>query len=140
MLPKFLLNFCQIFVKKALLSWIQLLRGITQGKCIRAVCFYRLLCSGTAKTPSNSGVISLEYREIWERYARYVSSLTNKQTKWMKCQVTGNQIKEEKLEICIKSVYRYERKKERTREITSFLSMWVISSKSKSNSTNFLPR
>ena len=41
----------------------------------------------------------------------------------MKCQVTGNQIKEEKLEICIKSVYRYERKKERTREITSFLSM-----------------
>jgi len=42
---------------------------------------------GGAKTTSNSGVI---YREIWERYARYVSSLTNKQTnkqikqtKWM---------------------------------------------------------
>ena len=35
---------------------------------------------GGAKTPSNSGVISFEYREIWERYARYVSSLTNKQT------------------------------------------------------------
>ena len=68
---------------------------------------------GGAKTTSNSGVISFEYVEIWERYAQYVSSLTNKQTKWMKCQVTGNQIKEEKLEICIKSVYRYERKKER---------------------------
>ena len=48
---------------------------------------------------------------------------TNKQTKWMKCQVMGNQIKEEKLEICIKSVYRYERKKGKTREITSFLSI-----------------
>ena len=52
---------------------------------------------GGAKTTSNSGVISFEYREIWERYARYVSSLTNKQTKWMKCQVMGNQIKEEKI-------------------------------------------
>ena len=31
---------------------------------------------GGAKTPSNSGVISFEYREIRERYA----SLTNKQT------------------------------------------------------------
>ena len=41
----------------------------------------------------------------------------------MKCQVMGNQIKEEKLEICIKSVYRYERKKGKTREITSFLSI-----------------
>ena len=78
---------------------------------------------GGAKTTSNSGVISFEYVEIWERYAQYVSSLTNKQTKWMKCQVTGNQIKEEKLEICIKSVYRYERKKGKTREITSFLSI-----------------
>ena len=51
---------------------------------------------GGAKTTSNSGVISFEYMEIWERLARYVSSLTNKQTKWMKYQVIGNQIKEEK--------------------------------------------
>ena len=84
---------------------------------------------GGAKTTSNSGVIWFEYREICERYARYVSSLTNKQTKWMKYQVIGNQIKEEKFEICIKSVYGYERrrerkeKKKRTREITSFLSI-----------------
>ena len=59
-------------------------------------------------------------------HARYVSSLTNKQTKWMKCQVMGNQIKEGKFEICIRSVYRYERRKEReekTGEITSFLSI-----------------
>ena len=47
----------------------------------------------------------------------------NKQTKWMKYQVIGNQIKEEEFEICIKSVYRYERRKEKTREITSFLSI-----------------
>ena len=68
---------------------------------------------GGAKTTSNSGVISFEYMEIWERLARYVSSLTNKQTKWMKYQVIGNQIKEEKFEICIKSVYGYERRRER---------------------------
>ena len=56
---------------------------------------------GGAKTTSNSGVI---YREIWERYARYVSSLTNKQTnkqikqaKWMKYLVIGDQSKEEKI-------------------------------------------
>ena len=42
---------------------------------------------------------------------------------------------------CIESVHRYERRKEKTREITShFCQFWVISSKSKSNSTNFLPR
>ena len=31
----------------------------------------------------------------------------------MKYQVIGNQIKEEKFEICIKSVYGYERRRER---------------------------
>ena len=46
----------------------------------------------------------------------------------MKYQVIGNQIKEENFfDICIKSVYRYERRRERkgkkTREITSFLSI-----------------
>ena len=33
------------------------------------------------------GVISFEYREIGERYARYVSSLTNKQTKGRKFEI-----------------------------------------------------
>ena len=73
---------------------------------------------GGAKTPSNSGVISFEYREIWERYASLTNKQTNKMNEW-----NVNQIKEEKLEICIKSVYRYERKKGKTREITSFLSI-----------------
>ena len=65
------------------------------------------------------------------------------QTKWMKYQVIGNQIKEEKFEICIKSVYRYERRKGRKEKLVKshhFCQFWVISSKSKSNSTNFLPR
>ena len=40
----------------------------------------------------------------------------------MKCQVMGNQIKEEKFEICIKSVYRYERRKGRKEKLVkSFL-------------------
>ena len=46
---------------------------------------------------------------------------TNKQTKWMKCQVMGNQIKEEKFEICIKSVYRYERRKGRKEKLVKSL-------------------
>ena len=45
---------------------------------------------GGAKTTSNSGVISFEYREIWEGYAWCVSSLTYQE--WMKYQVIGNQI------------------------------------------------
>ena len=95
---------------------------------------------GGAKTTSNSGVISFEYREIWERYARYVSSLTNKQTnkqikqtKWMKYQVIGDQSKEEKiwnLHYIGTSLGKKERKKGKNR--ASFLSIWVVSSKSKS--------
>ena len=41
-------------------------------------CFFRFL---------EIGVISFEYREIGERYARYVSSLTNKQTKGRKFEI-----------------------------------------------------
>ena len=98
---------------------------------------------GGAKTTSNSGVISFEYREIWEGYAWCVSSLTYQE--WMKYQVIGNQIKEENFfDICIKSVYRYERRRERKGKklvkSRPFCQFWVISSKSKSNSTNFLPR
>ena len=88
---------------------------------------------GGAKTTSNSGVISFEYVEIWERYARYVSSLTNKQTKWMKCPVIGNQIQRGKnLKFALNRYIADMKEGEKERKkITSFLSIWVISSKSK---------
>ena len=92
--------------------------------------------NGGAKTTSNSGAISFENREIWERYARYVSSLTNKsnkQNEWMKYQVIGDQSKEEKiwnLHYIGTSLGKKERKKGKNR--ASFLSIWVVSSKSKS--------
>ena len=58
---------------------------------------------------------------------------TNKQTKWMKCPVIGNQIQRGKnLKFALNRYIADMKEGEKERKkITSFLSIWVISSKSK---------
>ena len=79
---------------------------------------------GGAKTTSNSGVISFEYREIWERYA----SLTNKQTNKMN-EISSDRKPNQRGKNLIFALNRYiamkegEKERGKTREITSFLSI-----------------
>ena len=74
-------------------------------------CFFRFL---------EIGVISFEYREIGERYARYVSSLTNKQTKGRKFEIFAS--------VSYRSNTGKERKKksrENRWKIANFDNFWL---------------